>query len=495
MREFGHFIDGAWLPPSSGRHLDCVDPCTGLTWARVARGNAEDAGHAVSAAQAAFERSSWRREPGRRVDALEALADRLETGWQTLVEPEVRGNGKPVGEVKAQFGALHFWYRHVASELRRADGDGTALANSVPGVGTELRREPFGTVVAITPWNSPLMILAWKLAPALAAGNAVVVKPSEHASVSTLLFAEMAAGEPVPDGIVNVVTGFGREVGDLLVRHPLIRMVSFTGSGNGGRSVAKAAAESEGGPIPVVLELGGKSPQIVFADADLEAAVNGIMSGIFLSGGQTCVAGSRLIAEAAIHDSLVERLCARAAALRVGDPMDPETDIGPLANRPHHARVLEMIRAARSEGAVCVSGGGPVHVAARPSGLFIGPTIFTGVGCGMALWREEVFGPVLAVASFSGEDEALELANDTEYGLAAGVWTSDMSRARRMADRLAAGTVYVNHYRSVDPNVPVGGFGASGHGRELGPDSIRRYQQMKSVWTGSAPVADPFKRR
>jgi aldehyde dehydrogenase (NAD+) len=342
-------------------------------------------------------------------------------------------------------------------------------------------------VVAITPWNSPLMILTWKLGPALAAGNTVVVKPSELASASTLEFAAMLHEAGLPAGVLNVVTGYGNEVGEALVRHRLTRKVSFTGSDFGGRKVAEAAAA---GVVPATLELGGKSAQIVFADADIDNAVNGVLSGIFLSNGQTCVAGSRLIVEAPLKDAFVARIIERAKALKPGDPMDPATRLGPLANAQHFEKVSRMIARAKEAGAACLLDG--TALTGTRAGFYIGPTVFDNVTPDMQLWREEVFGPVLAVTAFDTEEQAVALANDTDYGLAGGVWTSDPARGARVAGRIEAGTVYVNHYRSVDPNAPIGGLKHSGYGRELGPDAVKDFLQTKSVWIGRAPVADPF---
>ena len=331
------------------------------------------------------------------------------------------------------------------------------------------------------------MILAWKLGPALAAGNTVVVKPSELASASTIEFARLADAAGLPKGVLNVVTGYGHEVGEALVRHPLTRKVSFTGSDLGGSKVAAAAAQSV---LPTTLELGGKSPQIVFADADLDNAVNGVLSGIFLSNGQSCVAGSRLIVEEAVADTFVARLVARAKSLRMGNPMDPTTQIGPLAYEPHLRKVKAMIEQAKREGANCLLDG--TQTALGHSGFYLGPTLFTGVTPQMQLWREEVFGPVLAVTSFVGEDMAIKLANESEYGLAGGIWTTNPDKAQRVAQAIDAGTVYINHYRSTDPGSPIGGVKRSGYGRELGPDAVKDYLQIKSIWNGDQPMPDPF---
>lgn len=489
MRDWLHFIGGDWRGPASGTWLDCMNPATNSPWARIARGGREDVEAAVSIAHEAA--SAWGASPAKeRAEALGRVAEVLEIRWEELVALEVQDNGKRIAEVRGQFAGLHHWFGHFADETLKIQAH--RLDNDVPGVENTAHYEPYGVVAAITPWNSPLMIAAWKVAPALAAGNTVVIKPSEHASVSTLAFVAMLSEDALPPGVLNVVTGLGGEVGEPLVRHPQVAKVSFTGSDAGGAKVAEAAAK---GIKPVTLELGGKSPQLVFADADLEGVVNGVLSGIFLSNGQTCVAGSRLLVERPVHDELVRRLVERGSCLRAGDPMDPETEIAPLANAAHLDKVMGMISAAKAQGANCICGGRRLQVPACPDGLYVAPTIFTGVSTEMALWRDEVFGPVLAVTPFEDEAEAVRLANDSAYGLAAGVWTGDAERGRRVAGQIAAGTIYINHYRSVAAGSPIGGYKRSGYGRELGPDAVKDYLQVKSVWEGSEPMGDPFPRR
>ncbi|MFV2054050.1 aldehyde dehydrogenase [Aliiroseovarius sp. YM-037] len=466
--------------------IDSIDPATGKVWSKLARCGAVEADAAIRSADRAFRSGPWAAADAEtRAAMLEGLADVLEARWEELVEPEVRDNGKRISEVRGQFAGLHSWYRHFANAARHLGPE--PQTNTIPGVESVGHRIPYGVVVAITPWNSPLMILAWKLAPALAAGNTVVVKPSEMATASTVAFARMAFEAGLPEGVLNVVTGLGPEVGEALVRHPLTRKVTFTGSVAGGRKVAEAAAA---GVVPTTLELGGKSAQVVFADCDLESTVNGVMSGIFLSNGQTCVAGSRLIVQSSIRDALVARLLECARALKPGDPMDPATQIGPLANAPHFQKVTTMIARAKEEGADCLLDG--IETGKGQAGYYVGPTIFDKVTPDMQLWREEVFGPVLAITSFEDEAEAIRLANDTNYGLAGGVWTSDAQKGQRVAEAIHTGTVYINHYRSVDPGSPVGGVKLSGYGRELGPEAIKDFLQTKSIWTGSQPVPDPF---
>ncbi|EEE36033.1 betaine aldehyde dehydrogenase [Rhodobacteraceae bacterium KLH11] len=485
MRIYAPFISGQVLP-WHGDTIASIDPATGETWSRIARCSAAEADAAIRDADRAFRQGPWADlDPSGRADMLDALATQLETRWEELIEAEIRDNGKRITEVRGQFSALHGWYRHFAAQARKLTP--VPQDNAIAGVTSVGHWMPYGVVVAITPWNSPLMILAWKLAPALAAGNTVVVKPSEMASASTLEFAQLAHEAGLPPGVLNVVTGFGHEVGEALVRHPLTRKVTFTGSDAGGRKVAMAASDRV---IPTTLELGGKSPQIVFADCDPETTVNGVLSGIFLSNGQTCVAGSRLIVEHSIKDAFVARLTERARSLKVGDPMDPATHIGPLANEPHLRKVIAMIEQARSDGADCLLDGSAL-VQGR-DGFYVGPTIFDQVTQTMQIWREEIFGPVLCVATFDSEDKAVTLANDSEYGLAAGIWTRDGAKGARIAEKVLAGTVYINHYRSVDPGSPIGGIKSSGYGRELGPDAIRDFLQVKSVWTGTTPTPDPF---
>jgi acyl-CoA reductase-like NAD-dependent aldehyde dehydrogenase len=485
MPDYMPFISGAFLP-FSGEMIPSTNPATGQVWARIARCGDGEVDMAVRAADLAFRQGPWASAGADgRADMLERLADILETRWPELVDAEVRDNGKRITEVRGQFAALHGWYRHFARAARTLGP--RAQANAVPGVTSAAHPLPYGVVAAITPWNSPLMILAWKLGPALAAGNTVVVKPSEMASASTLEFAQLAHEAGLPSGVLNVVTGLGAEAGAALVSHPLTRKVTFTGSDLGGRHVAGAAAANI---VPATLELGGKSAQVVFDDADIENAVNGVLSGIFLSNGQTCVAGSRLIVQDSIRDAVVSRIVARARALKMGDPMDPDTQVGPLANEPHLNKVRAMIAQARMDGATCLLDG--IETARGRAGYFVGPTVFDKVTPDMALWQKEVFGPVLAVTTFTQEATAIALANDSDYGLASGVWTTDPAKATRVAGAINAGTVYINHYRSVDPAVPVGGIKASGYGRELGPDAVQDFLQVKSIWTGIAQVANPF---
>jgi len=332
--------------------------------------------------------------------------------------------------------------------------------------------EPYGVVAAILPWNSPLRLAAWKIAPALAAGNAVVLKPSEHASASNLVFNELFEAAGFPAGIVNVVTGFGPDVVPALIAHPLVKKISFTGGVAAGTLVGELAARQL---KPCTLELGGKSPQIVFPDADLDRAADGISAGVFASGGQTCLAGSRLLVHSAVHDEMLSRIVDRAKQVRLGDPSDPETDVGPVATAAQHAAIGDHIARAQESGAILAFG-------AEAGGRFAGPVVFDQVARDSRLFQEEVFGPVLAVTCFDSEQEAIDLANDVPFGLAAGVWTKDLTRAHRMAREVQAGTVWVNTYRNTVPQSPFGGYKASGLGRESGFAGIREYLQVKSVW-------------
>ncbi|HXC10944.1 MAG TPA: aldehyde dehydrogenase, partial [Steroidobacteraceae bacterium] len=416
------------------------------------------------------------------------IADLVERDAQRLATLEVRDNGKLYAEMFAQVRLVADWFRYYGGLADKLEG--AVIPTGKPDMFTFTRHEPLGVVALITPWNSPLLLLTHKLATALAAGNVAVIKPSEHASVSTLAFAELFTEAGFPSGVINVVTGFGHEAGAALTSHPGIAKVAFTGSESGGQRINEAAALDF---KHVALELGGKSPNIVFDDADLQAAVVGAIAGIFAASGQTCIAGSRLLLQRPIHDRFVETLVKIAAEARIGDPMNSETHVGPIATQAQFEKVLHYIDLAKSEGAHCALGGGPYRGPGARGGRFIAPTIFTGVHNQMRIAREEVFGPVLSIIPFDTEEQAFEIANDTPYGLAAGVWTSDIGRALRASERLQAGTIWVNTYRVGGPATPFGGYKRSGLGREGGTEALKEWVNTKTVWMcGKPDTKNPF---
>jgi aldehyde dehydrogenase (NAD+) len=444
---------------------------------------------AVQAARKAFSSGEWPKlNASRRGALLRKLADLTTEQSKSLAEIEVRDNGKLYAEMSAQTAYMAQWYHYYGGLADKIEG--AVIPTDKPDTFNFTRHEPLGVVAAIIPWNSPLLLLAWKLAPALAAGNTVVIKPSEYTSASTLEFMKLIEQAGFPPGVVNVVTGFGAEVGMPLVEHPLVAKVAFTGSDATGQRIYEAAAR---GLKRVTMELGGKSPNIVFDDAHLDNAMKGVISGIFAATGQTCIAGSRLLVQRSIHDPFVEKLVAFAKTAKMGNPMELTTQVGPVTNKPQFEKILKYIDIAKGEGAQPVLGGARATRPECGEGWFVEPTIFTGVNNAMRIAQEEVFGPVLAVIPFEDEDEAVAIGNDVAYGLAAGVWTQNMRRAFSMSERLQAGTVWVNTYRAVSYLSPFGGYKRSGLGRESGQEMIREYLQTKSVWISTATeVPNPF---
>ncbi|MEQ9487975.1 MAG: aldehyde dehydrogenase [Alphaproteobacteria bacterium] len=488
---FDPFINGRSVSPAARAYFETNDPFTGEPWAKVGRCDGTDIDLAVESAWRAFHDGPWAEmKPTRRGEVLRRFGAVLSKHAEELADIEVRDNGKLRTEMLAQCRYISEWYAYFGGLADKIQG--SVIPIDKDDVFNFTVREPLGVIAAITPWNSPLLLLSWKLAPALAAGNTLVLKPSEFTSVSSLRFAELAREAGVPDGVFNVVTGYGPEAGAALVAHPKVAKVAFTGGGDSGALIYQAAARDL---KPCSLELGGKSPNIILNDARIEDAVKGAVSGIFAATGQTCIAGSRLLVHNDIYDAFVPELLEFAASAQMGDPSLPETQIGPITTPPQYQRVLDYIEIAQSEGATLLLGGKPAK--GRPecgkSPWFVEPTIFGDVTNDMRIAQEEVFGPILSIIRFETDEKAIEIANDSQFGLAAGVWTQSINRALRFSQALRAGTVWVNTYRSVSFMSPFGGYKKSGIGRENGMEAIESYMQTKSVWISTAEeVPDPF---
>lgn len=490
LPKYDLYIDGAVVPPASGEYFPTENPYSGEAWALIARGGKADVDAAVAAAHRAFSEGAWPNlTPSARGRLMRKLADLIIENAPRIAEIECRDNGKLVAECTAQVRYMGDYFHYYAGLADKIESH--VIPTDKVGVLAYTKYEAKGVVAIITPWNSPLTLTSWKLAPALAAGCTAVIKPSEFTSASMLEFAKLFAEAGFPKGVVNVVTGFGGEVGAPLVEHPDVPHIGFTGGEIAGQKIYEAAAR---GLKTVTLELGGKSPNIVFDDADLDQAVKGAVSGIFAATGQSCQAGSRLLLQESIHDEFVQRLIDFVSTAKIGDPSDPTTQIGPVATRPQFEKVLSYIEIAKAEGARCVFGG-----KTRPdlgAGQFVEPTIFVDVDNKMRIAQEGVFGPVLSVIKFKDEADALRIANDVNFGLAGAVWTKSLHRAMLITDKLKAGTIWVNNYRATSFTSPFGGYKRSGIGRESGIDAIREYLETKCVWISTdLDVPNPFIRR
>jgi acyl-CoA reductase-like NAD-dependent aldehyde dehydrogenase len=471
------FVDNAFAAAASGKRFEVINPATEDVIASVAEGDAPDIDRAVTSSRACFESDAWRELSGRKRGAiLFKAAELLESSLGDVARLETLQNGKPLFESKIDVSMTVETLRYYAGWADKLAGE------TVPVEGpyfTYTLREPVGVVGAIVPWNFPLNLASWKVAPAIAAGCTVVLKPAEETPLTALVLAELLHEAGLPPGALNVVPGYGPTAGAALVRHPGVDKIAFTGSTEVGRVIMREAADTL---KRVTLELGGKSPNLIFADADLKAAIRGAQTGIFYGKGEVCAAGSRLLVERSVKDQVVEALAQRAQRLVPGDPFDKETRLGAIVSKAQQERVLGYIAQGQSEGATLVSGGKATTV--DDKGYFIEATVFDGVTPDMTIAREEIFGPVLSVLPFDDLEEAVGLANQSMYGLAAGIWTRDIAKAHRVASDIRAGTVWINTYNAYDPAASFGGYKSSGFGRDLGREALSNYTELKTVWVG-----------
>jgi aldehyde dehydrogenase (NAD+) len=471
-------IDGKFVPAINGRTFDSVNPATGRAFAQVADGGVEDVELAVTAARRAFEGPWSRFKPFERQAILLRLADLVEAHFEQLALLDTLDMGGPITATRARKQRAIALLRYYAGFATAIHGD--TITNSQAGdVLSYTLKEPVGVVAAINPWNGPFGMAVWKIAPALAAGCAVILKPAEQAPLSPLRLGELCLEAGVPPGVINIVQGPGSIVGAALAAHPGIDKIAFTGSTATGQAIMRAAASNM---KRVSLELGGKSPNIVFNDADLDIAVPGAAMAVFANSGQMCSAGTRLFVQRRIYPEFVERLAAFAGQLRVGDPLDPRTQLGPLVSQAQLERVTGYLESGKSQGARAASGGGRMTGYGCEQGYFVEPTVFTNVTDDMKIAREEIFGPVICVLPFDTLDEAIARGNDTNYGLGGGVWTQNIDNAHRVSKGLRTGSVWVNCYQLMDPAVPFGGYKTSGIGRESGREHMEEFLETKAVW-------------
>ena len=482
------FINGEWVDGAEGSTIDVVNPANGEVIASVAEAKQADVDKAVAAAKAAF--PAWSKMAAHDRGALMLkLADRIEAETQELARLESLDTGHPINDcLRLDVPRTVLCFRYFGGMADKLQGDVVPVD---AGFLNYVQREPIGVVGQIVPWNFPLMFTSWKMGPALAAGNCIVLKPTELAPLSTLRIAELMDEIGFPKGVVNIVTGYGESAGARLAEHPDVGKIAFTGSTATGRRIVEASA---GNLKKVQLELGGKGPNIVFEDAHLPAAVGGSAFAIFHNQGQACIAGSRLILHENIADAFLEKFVGLAKSIRLGDPLDPNTEMGPLTSKLHLERVLSYCDVARKEGGEFLCGGQQPSDPALASGYFIEPTIVR-AGRDATINREEVFGPFVSVTTFKTDEEALEIANNTDYGLGAGLWTNNLTRAHQFAQNIHAGMVWINSYKRVHPGSPFGGFGQSGYGREMGFEAMREYTQPKSVWVNVDAQIPPFYKR